>query len=103
MVFITGGTGFLGAYIIKNLVEKGLPVRALRRTAKTPFFIAKEIWDKVEWVEGDVLDVVSLEDALQGVDAVVHSAAVVSFSKDLRQQMYQTNIDGTAKGTGAIG
>ncbi|HEU4632377.1 MAG TPA: SDR family NAD(P)-dependent oxidoreductase, partial [Flavisolibacter sp.] len=95
-ILLTGGSGFLGAYILKNLVEKGHSVRAIRRSAKLPFFIGKEILDKVEWVEGDVLDVVSLDDAMRGVQAVIHSAAVVSFSKAERKKMYQVNMEGTA-------
>jgi nucleoside-diphosphate-sugar epimerase len=93
---VTGGTGFLGAYIIKNLVEKGILVRAIRRSAKLPFFINPEIFNRVEWVEGDILDVVSLEEAMQGVDGVIHSAAFVSFYKSERQQMYKVNVEGTA-------
>jgi nucleoside-diphosphate-sugar epimerase len=95
-VLVTGGTGFLGAYIIKSLVEKGVAVRAIRRSGKLPFYISSEILDKVEWVEGDVLDIVSLEDAMQGVDSVIHSAAIVSFSKDDHRQMYGVNVEGTA-------
>jgi dihydroflavonol-4-reductase len=95
-VLVTGGTGFLGAYIIENLVQKGMSVRAIRRSAKLPFFIAPHIFDKVEWVEGDVLDVVSLYEAMQDVDAVIHSAAHVSFHKKDRHQMYQVNVEGTA-------
>jgi dihydroflavonol-4-reductase len=95
-ILVTGGTGFLGSYIIKNLVEKGFAVRGIRRSVKTPFFIPEEIWNKVEWVEGDVLDVVSLADAMQGMDAVVHSAAVVSFSPGERSRMYAVNVEGTA-------
>jgi dihydroflavonol-4-reductase len=94
-IFVTGGTGFLGAYIIKNLVERNIPVRALRRSSKTPFFIPKEIFEKVEWVEGDILDVVALDEAMKGVDAVIHSAAIVSFSKHNRRQMYKVNVEGT--------
>ncbi|MGZ8536983.1 MAG: SDR family NAD(P)-dependent oxidoreductase [Flavisolibacter sp.] len=93
---ITGGTGFLGSYIIKNLVEKGYKVRAIRRSLKLPFFIEKIILDQVEWVDGDVLDIVSLDDAMQGIDTVIHAAAIVSFSKENRQQMYQVNSEGTA-------
>ena len=96
MVFVTGGTGFLGAYIIKALIENGLPVRALRRTPKTPFFIPDVIWQQVEWVEGDVLDVVSLADAMEGVNSVIHAAAVVSFHTADRELLHQINIDGTA-------
>jgi dihydroflavonol-4-reductase len=95
-ILITGGTGFLGAYIIKHLVEKGYAVRAIRRSNKLPAYISKEILDKVEWVEGDVLDVVSLEDAMEGIDTVIHAAAIVSFYKKEQKQMYKVNVDGTA-------
>jgi nucleoside-diphosphate-sugar epimerase len=95
MILVTGGTGFLGAYIIKNLVERGQSVRAIRRSSKLPFFIDEAVWNKVEWVEGDVLDVVSLTEAMRGVDSVVHSAAIVSFTKEKRKEMYRVNIDGT--------
>jgi nucleoside-diphosphate-sugar epimerase len=97
MVLVTGGTGFLGSYIIKHLVEKGYKVRAIRREkAVLPFYIPKEIFEKVEWVTGDILDVVSLEEAMDGVDQVIHAAAVVSFLKADRKNMYQVNVEGTA-------
>jgi dihydroflavonol-4-reductase len=96
MILVTGGTGFLGSYIIKHLVEKGYAVRAIRRSNNIPSWISKEIMNKVEWVEGDVLDVVALEEAMEGIDTVIHSAAVVSFVKKDRQNMYQVNVEGTA-------
>jgi len=95
-VLVTGGTGFIGAYIIKELVEKGYTVRAIRRTNKLPFFISPDILNKVEWVNSDVLDVVSLNETMHGVNTVIHSAALVSFDKKERRQMYNTNVDGTA-------
>lgn len=96
MVLVTGGTGFLGSYIIKLLVEKGYKVKAIRRGNKVPAWIPQEITAAVEWVEGDILDVISLEDAMEGVDTVIHSAATVSFAKKDRASMYHTNIEGTA-------
>ncbi|HEX7905810.1 MAG TPA: NAD-dependent epimerase/dehydratase family protein [Chitinophagaceae bacterium] len=100
-LLVTGGTGFLGSYIIKALVEKGYAVRALRRSTTLPFWIAPDILNNtatgsVEWVEGDILDVVSLDEAMEGVDAVIHSAAVVSFAGKDRNMMYQVNVEGTA-------
>ena len=95
-ILITGGTGFLGSYIIKELIEKNYTVRAIRRSHKLPSYISKEILDKVEWVEGDILDVVSLEEAMDGIDTVIHTAALVSFVKKDRKQMYQVNVEGTA-------
>ncbi|HNA97163.1 MAG TPA: SDR family NAD(P)-dependent oxidoreductase [Chitinophagaceae bacterium] len=95
MILVTGGTGFLGSYIIKLLVEKGYRVRAIRRSSKLPTWMDESVFKNVEWVEGDVLDVVALEEAMEGVEAVIHSAAVVSFLKKERKTMYQVNIDGT--------
>jgi nucleoside-diphosphate-sugar epimerase len=95
-ILITGGTGFLGSYIIKELIEKKYTVRALRRSKTLPAYIDPKILDKVEWVDGDILDVVSLEEAMQGMDAVIHSAAMVTFDKRDRRSMYQVNVEGTA-------
>ena len=100
-VLVTGGTGFLGSYIIKQLVEKGYAVRALRRSNKTPFWISKDIFDNtssgsVEWIDGDILDVVALEEAMEGINTIIHSAAIVSFATKDRKKMYQVNVEGTA-------
>ena len=96
MVLVTGGTGFIGAYIIKELIDKGYAVRAIRRSKKLPFFISPEIFNKVEWVDGDILDVISLDEAMKDIDAVIHAAAVISFFKSERKKMYSVNVDGTA-------
>src|SRR5882757_4792125 len=93
---VTGGTGFLGAYIIKELVEKGHTVRAIRRSDTVPFFIPADIWKKVEWIPGDILDLVGLEEAMEGVDAVIHAAAKVSFAGRDRRELFHSNIEGTA-------
>ena len=95
-VLVTGGTGFLGAYVIRQLVEKGYTVRAIRRTGVVPHFIPVGILEKVEWIAGDVLDVIGLEEAMADVDGVVHAAAKVSFSKRDRHELFTTNVEGTA-------
>lgn len=96
MVVITGATGFIGAYILRELVRKNYRVRAIHRSGNFPFFIEKEIVEKVEWVNGDILDVVSLESAFDGAHTVIHAAAMVSFAAKDRPQMMHVNIDGTA-------
>ena len=95
-VLVTGGTGFLGSYIIQELVKKNYAVRAIRRNNTLPFWIPSNILEKVEWVPGDILDVLSLEDAMDGIDTVIHSAALVSFHKKDANKLYQMNVDGTA-------
>jgi len=97
MILVTGGTGFLGSYIIQQLVEQGYSVRAIKRNSShLPFYISADILNRVEWVEADVLDVFSLDDAMKGVDIVIHAAAVVSFDQRDKSLMTQTNVDGTA-------
>ncbi len=74
-ILITGGTGFLGAYIIQELIEQGYAVRALRRSHKLPFYIAAGVLDQVEWVDGDILGRCIAGGSHGGViDAVIHSA-----------------------------
>ncbi|WP_343304712.1 NAD-dependent epimerase/dehydratase family protein [Chitinophaga niabensis] len=94
MILVTGGTGFLGSYLLRALVLAGKPVRALYRR-QIPEQI-NDIKDRVEWVKGDVLDIGSLEDAMQGVEQVYHCAAVVSFQPDKRDYLLKVNIEGTA-------
>ncbi len=96
LILLTGATGFLGSYILQELIEQGYTVRALRRTPKALPWIPESILRQADWKEGDVLDVVSLEEALSGVDAVIHAAAVVSFHPSERKRMYQVNGEGTA-------
>lgn len=96
MIVVTGGTGFLGAYIIKELVERGYTVRAIRRKNTFPNFIPASIVEKVEWIDGDILDVVSLQDAFEGASAVIHAAAMVSFHRNEKEAMFRTNVEGTA-------
>jgi nucleoside-diphosphate-sugar epimerase len=95
-ILVTGGTGFVGAYIIKELVERGFTVRAIRRGNKLPFFIPPDILKQVEWVEGDILDIISVQDAMEGVDGVIHAAGKVSFLNSERNSMYGINIRGTS-------
>ena len=106
MVFVTGGTGLAGSHLLQELTSRGEKVRALRRkNSKTDF--VKHVFDAyakdpdkqldlIEWVEGDVLDLFSLEDAMEGVTRVYHNAAVVSFDSSEREMMYRVNADGTA-------
>ncbi len=95
-ILVTGGTGFLGAYIIRELVVKGYSVRAIRRSNSLPAFIAPDILEKVEWITGDILDVIGLEEAMVDADAVIHAAAKLSFAARDRREMFSTNINGTA-------
>jgi len=94
-LLVTGGTGFLGAYLIRQLLAKGYAVRATRR-ANSPMDLVADIADQVEWVDADVTDVVALEDAMTGITEVLHCAAMVSFHPRDVARMMQVNVEGTA-------
>jgi dihydroflavonol-4-reductase len=91
MILLTGGTGFLGQYVIKEALRRGEPIRLLVRNPSR----IKPL-DRVEMVEGDVLDIASLERAILGCDRVIHGAAVVSFWKRRKEEMTRINVEGTA-------
>jgi len=91
---ITGCTGLLGSHIARHILTMDGEVRAIRR-ANSSFELLKDIKDEIEWFETDVLDVQGLAKAMQGVDFVIHAAAIVSFSPKMKQQMEWVNIEGT--------
>lgn len=104
MNLVTGGTGLLGAHLILHLLRKGENVRALYRNKinieKTACLFAadnaSELFEKIEWVQGDILDIPSIEQALQGINYVYHCAALISFDPKDEENLRKTNIEGTA-------
>ena len=95
-IFVTGGTGFVGAYLLRYLVKMGYQnIRALKRKTSS-LALVEEIKDRIAWIEGDMLDVPSLEAAMLDVKQVYHCAAVISFEKDAAKKMMKINVEGTA-------
>ncbi|SMO52258.1 Nucleoside-diphosphate-sugar epimerase [Solitalea koreensis] len=95
MILVTGATGFLGSQLVFDLVSSGKMVRALKRSSsKIPQCLAN--LSGIEWVNGDVLDYYSLEDALKGIRQVYHCAAKVTLNSKFKGELYRTNIEGTA-------
>jgi len=106
MIFVTGGTGMVGAHLIYELVLKGEKVRALKRsgsslqrTEKIFAFYCHDpqpLIQKIEWVEGDLLDKEGLRELLNGVDQIYHAAAIISFDSREREVIIHNNCEGTA-------
>lgn len=91
-VLVTGATGFLGSNLAASLVAEGHDVRILRRTSSS----LSAIHDlDVEHVIGDIRDPDAVRSAVRGCDAVFHAAALVSYWKLQRAEMYDINIGGT--------
>jgi uncharacterized protein YbjT (DUF2867 family) len=76
MILVTGGAGFIGSHIVKQLTDSGKTVRVLiRDKAHTEQEQRLQELD-VEWCEGDVLQPETLANAMQGVDTVIHTVAI---------------------------
>jgi nucleoside-diphosphate-sugar epimerase len=106
MILVTGGTGLIGSHIILGLIREGYQVRALKRPHSDTAFIKQVFqhyledpeahYDKIEWVNGDILDVLSLDDSMGNVEYVYHCAALVSFEPGMRKKLMELNEKGTA-------
>ena len=91
-VFVTGGSGLIGSFLIPALLEKGYTVKAVYR-GKIP---AVPGYKQVQWLEGDILDPIFLRDALQEVAFVFHCAGLVSYAPQDKELLKHVNIDGTS-------
>lgn len=105
-ILVTGGTGLLGSHLLYELISEGQSVRVLYRSEKGKEEILKtfsyyhsnpqQLLNELDFVQGDVLDIFSLTDALKNIDHVYHCAAVVSFAPKYADDMIKVNVDGTA-------
>jgi nucleoside-diphosphate-sugar epimerase len=95
LILVTGATGFVGSYLLRQLLKKGYKVRALRRKSSN-MALVEGITGQVEWFEADVTDTGALEDAFKGVTHVFHCAALVSFHPKDADKMLKINVEGTA-------
>ena len=105
MILVTGATGLVGSYLLFELLKSDEPIRALLYNQKSlerthDIFEslggdAKSMVDRVEWIKGDVLDVMLLAEAMQGIKKVYHCAAIVSFEPADHDNMMKINVEGT--------
>jgi nucleoside-diphosphate-sugar epimerase len=94
-IFVTGGTGLLGSYLLRLLLKKGLEVRAIYR-GPLPDLLTKEEQSGIEWVKGDILDTSLLDEQMKGISMIYHCAGMVSFNPSRAEQMRKINVEGTA-------
>ncbi|MDG1428076.1 MAG: NAD-dependent epimerase/dehydratase family protein [Crocinitomicaceae bacterium] len=107
MIFVTGGTGVLGAQLLYDLTQQSTQIRAIYRseakleqTRKFFKLLNPSSWEnqfsQIEWVVGNILDLPLLEEQMTGCSHVYHCAAKVSFHKGDFIHMIQINRYGTA-------
>ncbi len=106
MIFVTGGSGLIGSHLLYQLISKGKKIKALKRETSNLQQVLKvfsfytqnpeEIFNRIEWVTGDILDYFEMERLLKGTEEVYHCAAIVSFDAGEHRQMITNNVTGTA-------
>src|ERR1700720_3143726 len=95
-VLVTGGPGFLGCDLVAELLTRGYFVRSLDRV-RSPM----ADHPRLETVVGDITDVDSVATAVEGVDTIIHTAALIelmggkSVTKEYRRRSFAVNVDGT--------
>jgi dTDP-L-rhamnose 4-epimerase len=82
LILVTGGAGFIGSHIVTALTGAGHEVRVLDALLSAAHRTAPRIPEGVDWRHADVRDAAAVTDALHGVDAVCHQAAMVGLGKD---------------------
>ncbi|MBD3408166.1 MAG: NAD-dependent epimerase/dehydratase family protein [Candidatus Lokiarchaeota archaeon] len=90
-VLVTGGTGFIGRRLIEKLTEEEHKVHAFVRSTSNRSGLPETVIFK----EGDLLNFESLENAIEGMDAVIHLAAYFDFYPKNVDLLYKVNVEGT--------
>lgn len=104
MILVTGGTGLVGAHLLLHLIENGENVRTIYRKLETiqktknlfSYYKKENLFEKIDWLQADILDIPSLEIAFENVEFVYHCAACISFDPKDEAIIRKTNIEGTA-------
>ncbi|HEX6228162.1 MAG TPA: NAD-dependent epimerase/dehydratase family protein [Solirubrobacterales bacterium] len=95
-VFLTGGTGFIGGQVARQLRERGDEVACLVRRPENAERLSAL---GCELVRGDLGDEVAIRRGMEGCDAVIHAAAMyeVGIPASQRPAMYDANVKGTER------
>ncbi|NHM06701.1 NAD-dependent epimerase/dehydratase family protein [Flavobacterium sp. CYK-4] len=104
MILVTGATGLVGSHLVLQLLENRQQVRAIYRSEKSlgkvkslfQFYGKLPLFEQVQWVRADILDIPALELAFHHIEQVYHCAALISFDPADENALRKTNIEGTA-------
>ncbi len=94
MIAISGANGLLGSFIVRKLIDGQKPFVALKRSGSDTSLL-NDVAEKITWRDADILNPLSLEEALKDCTHVIHSAAVVSYNTHRANEIMEINAIGT--------
>jgi UDP-glucose 4-epimerase len=86
-VLVTGGAGFIGSHLVDALVERGLQVRVLDNLSTGKLENLATSREKIDFLEADVTDAVTVARAVTGIDTIFHQAAIASVPRSVAQPL----------------
>src|ERR1700759_1020087 len=95
-VLVTGGSGFVGANLVTELLDRGHHVRSFDR-APSPL----AAHPRLEVIQGEICDRHTVAAAVDGIDTIFHTAAIIdlmggaSVTDEYRRRSFAVNVDGT--------
>ncbi len=94
---ITGGAGFIGSHLAKELVRQGQRVTVLDNLSGGKLENLASVQDNIQFIQADIRDAAALLKACQGVDYILHHAALISVAESMAkpQETAEINVDGT--------
>ena len=82
---VTGGAGFIGSHLVEALLVRGDTVRVLDELSSGHLENLSHVIDRIDFIEGNIRDVATVQQATSGVDFIFHLAALVSVPKSMAE------------------
>ena len=84
---VTGGAGFIGSHIAETLIERSDKVRVVDNLSTGHLSNLNAFRDRVEFIEGDLIDAKLMEEIVDGVDCIFHEAALASVPRSVEDPL----------------
>jgi len=90
---VTGGAGFIGSHLVERLVALGHRVRVLDDLSEGRKENLASVWDRIEFLEGDVRDPALVRRAVRDVEYILHQAALRSVPRSVEDPVTTTEVN----------
>ena len=93
LYLVTGGAGFIGSHMVEEILRRGDSVRVIDDLSTGSKDNLALVWDKVDFQEGDICSPETLRQVMEGVDYVIHLAALSSVVRSVQDPVATTQVN----------